>query len=76
MIGVTIEGAANAFSDHESVYKNDSFSESQLKKKHQVICFHRARECMTANIIIVHRVNTNDNIEDLLTKLLPGWKHV
>ena len=31
---------------------------------------------MADNMIIVHRVDTNDNISDLLTKSLPGWKCV
>ena len=31
---------------------------------------------MAEKIIIVHRVDTNDNIYDLLTKSLPGWKRV
>ena len=48
----------------------------QLKKNHPVICFHRERECMAVEIIIVHKVGINDNIADLFTKSLPGWKHV
>ena len=31
---------------------------------------------MDSDIIIVHRVGTNDNISDLLTKSIPGWKSV
>ena len=76
MIGVPIEGAALFFCDNESVYSNASFSKSQLNKKHQDICFHQSRECMAPNIIIVHKVNNNDNISDMLIKSLPGWKHV
>ena len=33
MIGVPIEGPANILCDNESVYRNASFAESQLKKK-------------------------------------------
>ena len=29
-----------------------------------------------ADIIIVHKLDTNDNLADLLTKSLPGWKNV
>ena len=32
-------------------------------------------ECMAADIIIAHKFGTNDNIDDLLTKSIPGWKH-
>ena len=66
----------NVFCDNEYVYKNASFAKSQLEKKHQPICFHRAREYMAADIIIVHKVGTNDNLSDLLTKSLPGWNRV
>ena len=31
---------------------------------------------MAVEIIIVHKVGINDNIADLFTKSLPGWKHV
>ena len=61
MIGVSIEGAANTFCDNESVYTNDSFAESQLNKNDQAICFHQDRECMAADIIIVYKIDTNDN---------------
>ena len=31
---------------------------------------------MADKIIIVHKIDTNDNIYDLLTKSLSGWKGV
>ena len=31
---------------------------------------------MADDIIIVHKVNTNDNLADMMTKSLPGWKRV
>ena len=46
MFGIPIVGPSNVFCDNESVYKNASFADSQLKKKHQSICFHRVRECV------------------------------
>ena len=58
------------------MYNNVSFSKSQLKKKNQYIYFHQARECMADDIIIVYKVDTNDNLSDLLTKSLPSCKHV
>ena len=76
MIGIPIDGAANVFCDNDSVYKNESFAEYRLKKKHKSICFHRTRECMDSNIIIVHKFDTEDNLADLLTKSLPSWKRI
>ena len=42
-IGVSIEGAAKVFCDNESMYKNDSFAESELKKNHKSISFQEVR---------------------------------
>ena len=75
MIGVPIEGLANVFCDNEYVYNNASFYESQLIKKHQAIYFFQAMECIASNIIIFHKVDTNDNLADISTKSLPGWKY-
>jgi hypothetical protein len=58
MMGVPIEGAANVFCDNQSVFKNCSFPESTLKKKHNAIAYHRVSEAQASRTI--------------LTKLLPG----
>ena len=76
MMRVPIEEATNVFCENEYVYRNASFSESQIKKKHQAICFHQARECMAAYIIIFHKVSTNYNISVMMNKSPPGWNRV
>ena len=38
--------------------------------------FIEQRECMATDIIIFHRVGTNDNLADMLTNSLPRWKRV
>ena len=40
MIVVPLEGAEKVLCDNESLYKNASFAESQIKKNHQAIYFH------------------------------------
>ena len=45
--------------------------ESTLKRKHNLIAYHWNRECMASGMAIVGKVNTNDNIADLGTKVLP-----
>ena len=70
MFGVPIKEAVNIFCDNKSVYNNSSFAESQLKKKHQSICFHTIRECAAANILFVHWVELKYNLADILTKAL------
>ena len=76
MFGIPIDGPTNVFCDNASVYKNASFAESQLKKKHQSICFHRVRECGASGILIPHKVASEFNLSDLLTKSLPAARRV
>jgi hypothetical protein len=72
MMGVPIEGAANVFCDNQSVFKNCSFPESTLKKKHNAIAYHRVREAQASRTIRVAWESGITNLSDILTKLLPG----
>ena len=76
MFGIPIVGPANVFCDNESVYRNASFAESTLKKKHNSICFHRVRECVASGIMVVHKVDTHFNLSDILTKSLPASQRI
>ena len=76
MLGIPVPDHANVFCDNESVYKNTSFAESTLKKKHNSICFHRVRECVAAGTLVVHKVGTSYNLSDILTKSLPAQERV
>ena len=58
-------GEANVFCNNNSVYTNASFLESTLKKKQNAICFHRVRECVTAGIMIVHKVDSEFILSDI-----------
>ena len=76
MFGIPVDGPSNVFCDNESVYRNASFAESSLKKKHNSICFHRVRECVASGTLIVHKVDTHFNLSDILTKSLPAKQRV
>ena len=76
MFGIPIISPANVFCDNEAVYKNASFAESRLGKKHNSICFHRVRECVASGIMVVHKVDTKFNLSDILTKSLPAITRV
>jgi hypothetical protein len=52
--------------------KNTTAPESVLKKRHNAIAYHRAREAQAAGIIQVAWENGETQIADLLTKLMPG----
>ena len=72
MFGIAIIGPTTVFCDNQSVYNNATFAESTLKKKHNSICFHRVRECVAAAILVPHKVDSQFNLLDILTKSLPG----
>lgn len=70
MFGIPIEGPCNVFCDNKSVVTNASVP--TLKKKHNSSAYHWVREAAAAQILCIAKVHTSDNLEDLLTKPLPG----
>ena len=72
--GVPIDGPANVFGDNEAVYKNTSNPDSTLSKKHNAINYHICREAVAAGIMRVGKEDTQSNIADAFTKLLPYSK--
>ena len=76
MFGVKIDGPANVFCDNEAVYKNSSNHESQLKKKHNLICYHKVRELCAAGIIYLFKEGSDTNLADILTKALDSGKRL
>jgi hypothetical protein len=68
MMGVPLEGAARVFCDNEAVYKNTSDATATLKKKHQSIAYHLARDSVAASIIVVYKEDGETNLADILTK--------
>jgi hypothetical protein len=76
MMGVPIDGPANVFCDNEAVYKNVSYADSTLKKKHNSIAYHRTREAVAAGTMIVWKEESGSNLADILTKSLPPEKRI
>ena len=72
MMGIPVNGPTSVFCDNESVVKNSTAPESMLKKRHNAIAYHRAREAQAAGIIRVAWESGDTQIGDLLTKLMPG----
>ncbi|KAI2494242.1 Reverse transcriptase (RNA-dependent DNA polymerase) [Fragilaria crotonensis] len=72
MMGIPLNGPTSVFCDNQSVVKNTTAPESVLKKRHNAIAYHRAREAQAAGIIRVAWENGDTQIADLLTKLMPG----
>jgi hypothetical protein len=72
MFGIPINGPTDVLCDNQSVVTNSSVPESTLNKKHNVICYHRVREACAAEMIRIAKEDTNTNLADVFTKLLPG----
>jgi hypothetical protein len=72
MMGVEVDGPTNLFCDNEAVVTNTTRPESTLKKKHNAIAYHRAREAQAAGIVRIAKEDGDTNLADLFTKLLPG----
>jgi hypothetical protein len=72
MMGIPIDGPTNVFCDNEAVVNNSTKPESQLKKKHVAICYHRVREACAAGMIRVAKEDGETNLADVLTKNLNG----
>eukprot|EP00557_Chaetoceros_sp_GSL56_P007431 CAMPEP_0176495028 /NCGR_PEP_ID=MMETSP0200_2-20121128/10431_1 /TAXON_ID=947934 /ORGANISM="Chaetoceros sp., Strain GSL56" /LENGTH=100 /DNA_ID=CAMNT_0017892865 /DNA_START=116 /DNA_END=418 /DNA_ORIENTATION=- len=74
MFGIPIDGPAQVYGDNNSVILNSSVPESTLKKKHHSVNYNYVRECVAAGIGLVIKVDTNENLADLFTKVLDKVK--
>ena len=70
MFGIEVDGPAGIFCDNESVVKNTSNVESTLHKKHSAIAYHYVRWCVTASIIVIAWISTDENLADAFAKRL------
>jgi hypothetical protein len=73
MMGIPLAEACAVFCDNSAVVTNTR-PDSTLKKKHAAINYHRVREAIAAGTIKVAKENTQTNLADILTKLMPGPK--
>lgn len=72
MFGVPVEGPAIVFCDNQGVVKNTSIPESVLTKKHNAVNYHAVREAAAAGVLEVVKEDTQTNLADLFTKVLPA----
>ena len=72
MMGIPITAPTNVYCDNEAVFKNSTFPESVIKKKHNSIAYHRTREAQAAGTVRIAWESGDTNVADVLTKLLPG----
>ena len=72
MFGIPLDGPTILLCDNQSVVHNGTRPDSVLKKKHNSISFHKIREAVAAGYVEIHKIATEDNLADLLTKVLSG----
>ena len=71
MFGVPVPEPADVMCDNRGVVKNTSIPSSILSKRHNAINYHAVREAAAARILRVGKEDTESNIADLFTKILP-----
>jgi hypothetical protein len=72
MIGIPIDGPTYFYCDNMSVVNNTTVPESMLKKKSNSIAYHAVREAVAMGELLIAYIPTDNNISDLMTKVLPG----
>ena len=71
MFGVPIDRSNDIFCGNESVYKNSYTPKSHLRKKHHSILYHMSRETLNIGACSIATEDTETNLSDLFTKVLP-----
>ena len=70
--GVPINGPTDMFCNNEDVYKKLSTLQSVLHEKHHSVANHNCREAVSSGICRTSKEDTETNIADIFTKVLPG----
>ena len=70
MLGVPIEGPTYLFGDNLSMITSSTIPSSSLKKRHNILSYHRVREAIAADIVRVIHIPGKENPADVLTKTL------
>ena len=69
-MGVKVETTSTLLGDNNSVIMNTQLPSSSLKKKHNSVAFHKAREAVAARIVRTGHIDGTENPSDTLTKSL------
>ena len=67
-LGVPINGPSYLFGDNQAVILNATIPQSSLKKRHNVLSYHRVREAIAAKIVRMIKVESAKNFADVLSK--------
>ena len=70
MIGVMLADNGGHIGDNKAVVDSASIPDYNLKKRHYALSFHRIREAVVSKIVHYYHINGDDNLADMLIKLL------
>ena len=68
---IPVEEATQVLCNNQAMVRNTTMPESTLKIKHNSIAYHCNWKCIALGMAIVGKVNTDNNVTDLGTKVLP-----
>jgi len=68
MMGMDVEKCSTLLGDNNSVIVNTQLASSSIKKKHNSVAFHKAREAVAAGYVRTGHINSTENPSDVLTK--------
>ncbi len=68
MFGCPIAGPSILFGDNKSVIDSSMIPSFRLKKRHNILSFHRAREAVACDYVRMYHIDTKLNPADILTK--------
>ena len=72
-LGVSIKSKSYMFGDNRSVVTSATLPHSTLRKRHNILAFHRVREAVAAKIIDFHWIQSECNLSDMQSK---HWEHI
>ena len=67
-----VDGPSWRFGDNLSVVVSSNVPSSTLKKRMNLISYHRVREAIAAKVLWFCHVRSEENLADVLTKPLPN----
>ena len=71
-MGIPVTRPVYVYGDNKSVLCNTTAPDSQLKKKSNSVAYHHCREGVALDEWRTCYLNTNENMSDMMTKLLPA----
>ena len=71
-IGVPLKGPTDIYCNNQGVVKNTSIIKYKLNNKHNSTNYHFLTKEAAAGILRVGKEDTANNLDDLLTKLMPN----